>query len=155
MCNCPFKEQSKVEIELLETDPKIRELLMPAQAHAGDSGWDLRCRIDGVLQPGATVVIPTGVRLKLPPLFEAQVRPRSGLSRKGIDVSFGTVDNGYRGEVGVIVSNWSKDPWPFKVGDRLGQMVFSLVPPVFLQVTEVAVDDTSRSVNGFGSTGVR
>lgn len=80
--------------------------VLPVKAHASDSGYDLCAVTDVIIAPGETVVIPTGIAVKLPPGFEATVRPRSGVtSRTKLRVQLGTIDEGYGGEIGVIVDN--------------------------------------------------
>ena len=105
--------------------------------------------------PGARALIPTGLAMAIPPGFEVQVRPRSGLALKhGIALvnSPGTIDSDYRGEVGVIVLNTSEDPFEVAHGMRIAQMVLA---PVVQAVFEQAdtLDETSRGGGGFGSTG--
>ena len=129
--------------------------LAPAKAHPDDAAYDLRSRVDTVLAPGKTSLVPTGVFLELPVGYEAQIRCRSGLALKH-DLSLpnapGTVDAGYRGEVGVIVFNRGSEPFPVKRGDRIAQMVIAKLPEVELvQVEELS--DTERGAGGFGSTG--
>lgn len=81
---------------------------LPTKAHASDSGWDLFAAEDVIIAPGDTVVIPTDIATQLPPGFEAQVRPRSGITSKTkLRVQLGTIDNAYRGNIGIIVDNIS------------------------------------------------
>ena len=129
--------------------------LAPAKAHPDDAAYDLRSRVDMELAPGKTSLVPTGVFLELPVGYEAQIRCRSGLALKH-DLSLpnapGTVDAGYRGEVGVIIFNRGSEPFPVKRGDRVAQMVIAKLPEVELvQVDELS--DTERGAGGFGSTG--
>ncbi len=110
---------------------------------------------DVVLAPGARAIIPTGFSIALPPGFEAQVRPRSGLAAKnGVTVlnSPGTIDADYRGEVGVILINHGQEPFIVTRGLRIAQMV---VAPVRTIMWEEKTDlaDTARGAGGFGSTG--
>ena len=129
--------------------------LAPAKAHPDDAAYDLRSRVDMVLAPGKTSLVPTGVFLELPVGYEAQIRCRSGLALKH-DLSLpnapGTIDAGYRGEVGVIIFNRGEKPFPVKRGDRIAQMVISKLPEIDLvEVEELA--DSGRGAGGFGSTG--
>lgn len=129
--------------------------LVPSKAHSDDAAYDLRARENLELAPGARAVIPTGLYLELPHGFEAQVRPRSGLAAKhGITVlnAPGTIDAGYRGEVGVILLNTSAEPFLVERGHRIAQMVIQRLPEVVLrEVAELA--ESRRGAGGFGSTG--
>lgn len=145
---------------MLELTVKIRmekncDDLMPRKAHSDDAGYDLRSREDTVLEAGKVKCIPTGVYMELPPSYEAQVRPRSGLALKngiGCLNSPGTIDAGYRGEVGVILFNFGKEDFIIKRGDRIAQMIFARLPETELvPVTELSATD--RGEGGFGSTG--
>ena len=107
------------------------------------------------LAPGQRVGIPTGWTMELPPGFEAQVRPRSGLSlRHGITVvnAPGTIDSDYRGEIVVLLVNIGQEPYTIAPGDRVAQMV--IAPVARAQVEEVTeLSETARGTGGFGSTG--
>lgn len=107
-----------------------------------------------VIYPGSTELIQTGFAIEIPIGYEVQIRPRSGLSRKGLVVanSPGTVDSDYRGEVMVMVHNRSKDPFYMYHGDRIAQMVVSPVEYVTWKPVE-ELSDTTRGSGGFGSTG--
>lgn len=128
----------------------------PTFAVEQSSGADLRTVEDFTLAPGEYRLVQTGLTVELPPGTEMQVRPRSGLAAKhGVTVlnSPGTVDEGYRGEIGVILINHGKEPVSFSCGDRIAQAVIMEVPRVvYEQVTELSV--TKRDRGGFGSTGV-
>ena len=134
--------------------PECRDLA-PEKAHPDDAAYDLRSRVDAELAPGKTSLVPTGVFLELPAGYEAQIRCRSGLALKH-DLSLpnapGTVDAGYRGEVGVIIYNRGDKPFPVKRGDRIAQMVIMKLPEVELVQVE-RLSDTERGAGGFGSTG--
>ncbi|MGB7413666.1 MAG: dUTP diphosphatase [Thermosynechococcaceae cyanobacterium] len=128
---------------------------LPHYAHAGDAGLDLVSVAEQTLQPGESKLIPTGIAIALPPNTEAQVRPRSGLALKhGITVlnTPGTIDAGYRGEIGVILINHSQQPFEIHCGMKIAQMVIAPVMRVTVQEVE-RLDDTSRGEGGFGSTG--
>lgn len=133
----------------------------PAYAKDGDSGFDLRANIidDINLAPGKRVLIPTGLYFQIPINFELQVRSRSGLALKnGIMVlnSPGTVDSGYRGEVGVILYNTGDEVFTIKNGDRIAQAVIAPVQTLnnSIFVKSETLDSSDRSVGGFGSSGV-
>ena len=132
------------------------DAVMPAYAHASDAGMDVRSVRELVIPPGGRALVPTGLVVNLPAGYEAQVRPRSGLALKaGVTVlnSPGTIDAGYRGEIGVILANFGQDDFKVDVGDRIAQLVIApVLQPVVVETTEV--DSTDRGVGGFGSTGV-
>ena len=131
------------------------EDLFPRKAHEDDAAFDLRSRVDAVIPSGKITLVPTGVFMELP--VEAQVRPRSGLALKhGITVlnTPGTIDAGYRGEVGVILINAGPADFTVARGDRIAQMVVQKLADVELVAAE-QLSDTSRGAGGFGSTGVK
>jgi dUTP pyrophosphatase len=138
----------------------LDESLMPTYSNIGDAGADLRSRIDATIEPGERMLIPTGLTLLLPPGLAGFVHPRSGLALKhGITVlnTPGTIDSGYRGEVGVILYNTGKEPFEVKKLDRVAQLVIQpYVHASFVNVPnpDSAVLDTFRGNDGFGSTGV-
>ena len=132
------------------------DAVMPAYAHASDAGMDVRSVRELVIPPGGRALVPTGLVVNLPAGYEAQVRPRSGLALKagvtGLN-SRGTIDAGYRGEIGVILANFGQDDFKVNVGDRIAQLVIApVLQPVVVEATEV--DSTDRGAGGFGSTGV-
>ena len=129
--------------------------LIPAKAHHDDAAYDLRSRVDIELPPGKPTLVPTGLFLELPVGYEAQIRPRSGLALKSsltLLNSPGTIDAGYRGEVGAIVFNAGQAPFQVHRGDRIAQMVIAKLPEVEL-VQADALSETKRGAGGFGSTG--
>ena len=130
---------------------------LPAYETVDSSGLDLRAHLDEaiVLAPGQRALIPTGLRLEIPPGFEGQVRPRSGLAlKRGLTVlnAPGTIDADYRGDVGVILVNHSDEDQRLEPGDRIAQIVFAEVARAELVEVD-ALDETDRSAGGFGSTG--
>lgn len=132
------------------------EAVLPAYAHASDAGMDVRSVEDVVIPAGGRALVHTGLVMLLPPGYEAQVRPRSGLALKhGITVlnTPGTIDSGYRGEVGVILANFGSEGFAVAKGDKIAQIV---VAPVTQAAIEEAyeIDETDRGAGGFGSTGV-
>ncbi|MEQ8605083.1 MAG: dUTP diphosphatase [Marivibrio sp.] len=147
-------ETISVKVERL---PHGADLALPDYGSAEAAGCDLLAAIDGpvALAPGARAMIPTGLRLALPPGYEAQVRPRSGLAAKhGLTVlnTPGTVDSDYRGEVKVILVNLGDAPFTIERGMRIAQMVVAPVTRVaWAETTDL--DRTARGVGGFGSTG--
>ena len=139
---------------------KVRKLtdkaMMPHYAHPGDAGADLFAAEAVTLEAGGHGMVKTGISIELPPGTEAQVRPRSGLAAKhGVTVlnSPGTIDEGYRGEVCVILVNHGQAPFMIEPGMKIAQMVVK--PVIRVEVEEAAeLSDTSRGTGGFGSTGV-
>ena len=134
-------------------------LPLPAYETAQAAGMDLRAAVPAetplVLAPGARDMVPTGLAIALPPGFEAQVRPRSGLAAKaGVTClnTPGTIDSDYRGEIKVILINLGSEAFVIQRGDRIAQMV--IAPVVQAQWSEVeGLDETARGAGGFGSTG--
>lgn len=132
------------------------DAVLPSYAHPSDAGMDLRSVDDLTLAPGQRALVHTGLVMLLPPLYEAQVRPRSGLALKnGVTVlnTPGTIDSGYRGEVGVILINLGHAAFDVRKGDKIAQMVIAPVTQPNIEETDV-VDETDRGSGGFGSTGV-
>jgi dUTP pyrophosphatase len=144
----------KVRIRRL---PAARDLPLPSHASPGSAGFDLRAAVDGelVLRPGERLLVPTGIVLEIPPGWEGQVRPRSGLAlRHGLSIvnAPGTIDSDYRGEVGVILINLGDAPCGLKRGDRIAQLVISRVEPIEWEEAET-LEGSGRGAGGFGSTG--
>ena len=107
------------------------------------------------IAPGAVVAVPTGVRLEIPPGYEAQVRPRSGLALRhgiGIPNGPGTIDADYRGEVNVLLINFGSEPYVVRRGDRVAQLVFARVTKVALTAA-AELSETARGDGGFGHSG--
>ena len=132
---------------------------LPAYATPESAGMDLRANVAEpvVLRPLERRIIPTGLYMALPPGYEAQVRPRSGLAYKhGVTVlnSPGTIDSDYRGELGVLLVNLSNEDFTIQAGERIAQMVIARHEQgEFVEVEEL--DDTERGAGGYGHTGVK
>ena len=125
-----------------------------AQGPEEDAGMDLCSVADALLEPNIPQAVPTGLSIELPPGYEAQIRPRSGLAFKhaiSVPNSPGTIDPGYRGEVKVILINLGKQPYQVTKGDRIAQMVVARYEAVEIQ--EGDLTDTERGAGGFGSSG--
>jgi dUTP pyrophosphatase len=167
----------KVNVKIKRLHP---DAVIPRYAHEFDAGFDLVAIEDTIIEPGETKLVRTGLAMSLPPGYELQVRPRSGISlRTKLRVVFGTVDSGYRGEIGVIVDNiapytdsfdyyltdisgkdelvdeyYRVDTYIIRKGDRIAQAVIKPVEQAqFVEVDEL--DETERGANGFGSSGVK
>ena len=144
-----------IRIQILRL-PHGAGLPLPAYATAGAAGMDVVAAEDLTLAPGKREAVATGFAMAIPPGYEVQVRPRSGLALKhGITClnTPGTIDSDYRGEVKVILANLGEDNFEVKRGDRIAQLVPAPVQRAsFAEVT--TLDETARGVGGFGSTGV-
>lgn len=148
-------EQVTIFIKRLKKEPSVP---LPQYMTEGSSGMDLFASLEDevTLQPGERRLIPTGISVAIPEGFEGQIRPRSGLAlQKGIGLvnGPGTIDSDYRGEVGVLLINFGKEPVTVRGGERIAQMVISRVFRSIL----VEVDDlppTRRREGGFGHTGL-
>jgi dUTP pyrophosphatase len=130
---------------------------LPSFATANSAGVDLRANISDSITLGSLerAIIGTGLKMALPEGYEAQVRPRSGLAAKhGISVlnAPGTIDADYRGEIGVILVNLSKDPFTIQPGERIAQLVIAQYEQADWKLQE-SLDTTERGTGGFGSTG--
>jgi dUTP pyrophosphatase len=136
---------------------KIRDCAVtPHYEHDGDAGMDLYAAEDCVLAPGERRLVPTGFQVEVPAGYEMQVRPKSGLAlKRGITVlnTPGTVDAGYRGEVGVILFNSSDTDFEVKTGEKVAQAVIARVEAAEIEEVE-ELSETGRGEGGFGSTGV-
>lgn len=141
----------------IQREPHARDLPLPVYKTQGSAGVDLYAAIGEpyTLKPGERSLIPTGIRIALPDGYEAQVRPRSGLACEhgiGMVNSPGTIDSDYRGEIKVILINWSSEPFTLHRGDRIAQMVIAPVIQVQWRETDT-LDETERGDGGFGHTG--
>ena len=129
---------------------------LPTYTHgpAEDAGMDLRAVEEAVLEPGVPRLVATGLTIELPPGFEGQVRPRSGLAlRHAITMpnAPGTIDPGYRGELRVILLNLGREPYTVHAGDRIAQLIVARYERVDWLESELA--DSARGTGGFGSSG--
>lgn len=149
--------QLEITVKVTRLDPATRDIPLPSYATEHAAGMDLRAAVpaDVILRPGETQLIPTGIAIALPPGYEAQIRPRSGLAIKhqiGILNAPGTIDADYRGEVKIILTNFGTSDFAVKRGERIAQMV--IAPYVRASWAEVdSLDETDRGAGGFGHTG--
>ncbi|WP_410988794.1 dUTP diphosphatase [Bacillus cereus] len=140
---------------------RVKDVELPRYAKPGDSGFDLVAAEDTIIWPGETKVVATGLAFEIPPGYELQVRPRSGISRNTkLRVILGTVDSGFRGEVGVIVDNTERNLGTnmnahiIERGTRIAQGIIApVITAHFVEADELS--DSERGLNGFGSTGVK
>ena len=140
-----------VKIKFLQEDARL-----PHQANPGDAGFDIFSVEEKVIKAGAAELIKTGIQIELPNGTEAQIRPRSGLALKhSVTVlnSPGTIDEGYRGEIGVILINHGKKDFKVEKYTRIAQMVIAPVSKVNLIKTEGELARSDRGEGGFGSSG--
>lgn len=142
---------AEIKIEML---PGCDDLF-PAKAHEDDAAYDLRSRVDITLPVRRSTLVPAGFKMELPTGFEAQIRPRSGLALKYdlmLTNSPGTIDAGYRGEVGIIMYNGGEKEFEIRRGDRIAQMVIAELARC--QLSKVgSLTESDRGTGGFGSTG--
>ena len=145
---------------LIEMDEKMKQVIKYKapyelkKGHETDSGYDVRLNTRSLfIKPFATVKLPTGVYLDLPSNYEVQVRPKSGLSSKGLLIHFGTVDSDYRGEVLVIATNLTREPFELRADEKIAQLVFVKKDIVELEQVGEISNNTTRGTGGFGSTG--
>ncbi|MEJ7605424.1 MAG: dUTP diphosphatase [Bryobacteraceae bacterium] len=134
----------------------VPEAKLPAYAHGPleDAGMDLHATADTPLEPGIAQLVPTGLAIELPPGYEAQLRPRSGLALKhsiSLPNAPATIDPGYRGEIKVILLNLGNEPYTVHQGDRIAQMVVTRYEAV--EWDEAELGDSARGAGGFGSSG--
>ena len=147
-------EKIPVKIKRLKND-----LPLPVYESEGSSGMDIRADVNepALLKPGEIKFIPTGLAVSVPPGYEAQIRPRSGLALNhgiGMVNSPGTIDSDYRGEIGIILINWGTAPFIVKRGDRIAQMIIARVFHAdFIETDDL--DATPRGQGGFGHTGIQ
>lgn len=142
-----------VPVQVVRLDP---ELPLPAYAHPGDAGADLRTTVDVALEPGERALVPTGIALALPPGYVALVHPRSGLAaRHGLSIvnTPGTIDAGYRGEIKVLLINHDpRETVRLQRGDRVAQLVIQRYEQAAFTEVE-RLPDSERGSGGYGSTG--
>ena len=146
------------KIELKIKKPDNYDLPVPGYETEGSSGMDIRAWTDEdiILNPGDIKLIPTGISISIPLGYEAQIRPRSGLALKhgiGMVNSPGTIDSDYRGDIGIILTNFGREPFTVRRGDRIAQMVIARI--CHARVLEVDdLDSTVRGDGGFGHSGI-
>jgi dUTP pyrophosphatase len=144
------QENYVLKVKLLHEKARL-----PQYAHEGDAGLDLFSTSETTINPGESILISTGISVQLPPNTEAQIRPRSGLALKNqvtVLNTPGTIDQGYRGEIGVILINHGKLPFKVEIGMKIAQMIITPVLVVKVETIE-ELDKTKRGLGGFGSTG--
>ena len=181
------EKQLREEDESMKLGVKVKRLnedaVIPAYAHEYDAGVDIVALEDVLIEPGATKLVSTGLAFSIPPQFEMQIRPRSGITlRTKLRVQLGTIDSGYIGEVKVIVDNiaehthrtghsfktidgkteridgltryYDENSYVIRKGDRICQAVFAPIETAHFYPVET-LDDSTRGIGGFGSSGVK
>jgi dUTP pyrophosphatase len=148
---------SPITVQISRVGDQAHDIPLPRYATEHAAGMDLSAAVEGdvVLHPGETELIPTGFAIALPPGYEAQVRPRSGLAIKhgiGILNSPGTIDADYRGEVKIILTNFGKENFVIRRGDRIAQLVIARHERAVWDEKE-SLEGTERGEGGFGHTG--
>ncbi len=132
------------------------EAIIPKYVHSTDSGMDIYSIENKVINPGETVLIKTGLKIELPPNTEAQIRPKSGIALKNSVTVLntpGTIDEGFTGEICIILINHGKEDYKVNKGEKIAQMVIQ--PVIRVDIEEVHdIQNTSRGEGGFGSTGL-
>lgn len=146
-----------MEVKISRINTGSTDLPLPKYATEGSAGMDIYADVadEFEIKPQATVMVPTGLAIALPQGYECQVRSRSGLAAKhGIFAlnAPGTIDSDYRGEIKVILSNFSNEPYFIKRGERIAQLVIAKYERVDWQLAD-NLDETQRGEGGFGSTG--
>jgi dUTP pyrophosphatase len=135
---------------------KIKEnAIIPRYEHEGDAGMDLFSTEKYMLKPGERALVSTGIQVEFPKGYELQVRPRSGLAlKKGISIvnAPGTVDSGYRGELGVILINHGQDDFNIEAGDKIAQAILNKIETAEIEEAE-ELGTSARGQGGFGSSG--
>jgi len=150
-------DNKTIAVAISRLSDTTADVPLPAYATEGSAGMDICAAVEGevVLKAGETALIPTGFAIALPAGYEAQVRPRSGLAARhqvGILNSPGTIDSDYRGEVKVILTNFGKQDFVVRRGERIAQMVIACYVRGEWDVRE-SLDGTKRGAGGFGHTG--
>ncbi len=146
-----------VTVKIRRVGDRGAPLPLPAYQTAGAAGADLRSDVDVTLEPGQRLAVPTGLALEIPEGYEGQVRARSGLALRsgvGLPNGPGTIDSDYRGELAVLLINWSREPVQLHRGDRIAQLVIApVVRAEFAEADELS--ESHRGHGGFGHTGHR
>ena len=150
---------NRLEVKIIRLDEKFSDLPLPSYMTEGSAGMDIYAAIENdiIIEPTKTKLIPTSLAIELPIGHECQVRSRSGLALKSGIFALnapGTIDSDYRGEIGVILSNFSDTPFSVKRGDRIAQLVVAKYERVVWSQVN-SLEETERAAGGFGSSGIR
>lgn len=144
----PIIDRATIKVKILHPDAKV-----PKVANVGDAGADLYALESGSIWPKSRKTIRTGIAIEIPPGYRVKFHPRSGLSSKmGIEVGAGLIDNGYRGELLVVLHNHGDDSYQFKKGDRIAQMCLERYTHPDFEIVQT-LSDSWRGESGFGDSG--
>ncbi len=147
--------QEKVQIRIKRLDENFNDIPLPSYSTSGSSGLDVRAAEETIIPAGEIRLVPTNLSVEIPEGFEIQVRPRSGLAANhGISIlnSPGTIDSDYRGEIKIIMMNFSKEEFIILRGDRIAQLIVSKVYKAELLLS-IGLEESQRGNGGFGHTG--
>lgn len=147
-----------LKIRINRISPETNDVPLPSYATEGSAGMDIYAAVKGemTVKAGETTLVPTGFSMEIPVGYEAQIRPRSGLALKssiGLMNSPGTIDSDYRGEVKIVFTNYGKNDFVVKRGDRIAQMVVASYERVVWEEAS-QLTETTRGAGGFGHTGI-
>jgi dUTP pyrophosphatase len=132
----------------------VNNARLPTKSHVGDAGWDLYAVGSVTIEPGHRHTHMINIKMQIPSGYCGIIKPRSGWAKKGgIDTLAGVVDSTYRGNIGVMLINHGDVPFSFREGDRIAQMVILPIPTT--EICEGKVSNTTRGINGFGSTNLK
>lgn len=151
------QESEPIVIRIARVSAESADIPLPSYATSGSSGMDIHAAVAGelVIPAGETTLVPSGFMMEIPPGYEGQVRPRSGLAVKhqiGVLNAPGTIDSDYRGEVKVVLTNFGRTDFRLRRGERIAQLV--IAPVARASWSEAAsVEETTRGAGGFGHTG--
>jgi dUTP pyrophosphatase len=137
---------------MLSVKKLVADAVPPRRAHDDDAGYDLTASQDAVIEKGTCVMIGTGIAIAMPPGVYGRIAPRSSLGSKNIIVNGGIIDQGYRGEIKVILSSLSSD-FHVRKGDRIAQLILENYTSVPVAIVD-DLPESTRGTGGFGSTGV-
>lgn len=141
-----------IQVVKIKKSKYTHDVFIPEYNHTDDACADLFTPRHIHIGPGETTIVNLGISIELPPHFEARIRGRSGLASKGIQIHPGTIDNGYRGELGVIMTNTNGISFDIEAGKAIAQLSINPVYKMFFEISD-KLSDTDRGEKGFGSSG--
>ncbi|MBI3583812.1 MAG: dUTP diphosphatase [Nitrospinae bacterium] len=141
-----MKKQNLLKVRKLNNHAKL-----PTRAYSGDLGYDLYAAERHVINPSEQKAVWTGISVEFPERWGGVIKDRSSMAAKMIYTSAGVIDNGYRGEIKVLLRNESDKPFVIEIGDKIAQLI--PIPVIDWEITETDIQDSDRNTNGFGSSG--
>ena len=141
-----MKKQNLLKVRKLDNHAKL-----PTRAYSGDLGYDLYSADRYIINPSEQMAVGTGISVEFPERWGGVIKDRSSMAAKMIYTSAGVIDNGYRGEVKVLLRNDSKTAFVVETGDKIAQLI--PIPVIDWEITETDIQDSDRNTNGFGSSG--